>query len=108
MSDNDVAVGRVISVLLADGWHRTVQGSFSIGPLAIGASADPTVPGFWFEEADAGSPYQPTVLTGPMDSIIAVRQVAPAVRSIGDPDRALVSRNGRSARVARLPARVRS
>ena len=108
MSDNDVAVGRVISVLLADGWHRTVPGSFSVGPLGFGAGAELGVPGFCFEEADAGSPYQPTMQTGPLDSIIAVRQVAPAVRSIGDPDRALVSRNGRSARVARLPARVRS
>jgi hypothetical protein len=108
MNDNDVAVGRIISVLLADGWHRTVPGSFSVGPLAIGASAGLTVPGFCFEEADAGSPYQPTVLTGPLDSIIALRQVAPAVRSIGDPDRVLVSRSGRSADVARLPVRVRS
>ena len=46
------------------------------------------MPGFRFEEADAGSPYQPTVLAGPLNSIIAVRQVTPAVRRIGDPDRA--------------------
>jgi hypothetical protein len=102
MSDNDIAVGRVISVLLADGWHRTVPGSFSVGPLPFGASADPRVPGFCFEEADAGSPYQPTVLAGPLDSIIAVRQVTPAMRSIHDPDRALVSHDGRSGHIARL------
>ncbi len=87
MSDNDVAISRVISVLLADGWHHTVPGSFSVGPLGLGA-ADLRVAGFCFEEADAGRPYQPTVLAGPLDSIIAVRQITPAVQGIGDPDRA--------------------
>ena len=106
MSDNDMAAGRVISVLLADGWHRTVPGSFSVGSLAFGASTDPGVPGFCFEEADAGSPYQPTVLAGPLDSIIAVRQVTPAVRSICDRDRAFVSQDSRSAHIARLPRLV--
>ena len=28
MSGNDIAVGRVVAVLLADGWHRIVPGSF--------------------------------------------------------------------------------
>jgi hypothetical protein len=107
MSGNDVIAGRVISVLLADGWHRTVPGSFSVGPLSFGAAADLGVPGFCFEEADAGSPYQPTVLAGPLDSIIAVRQVTPAVRSIGDPDHPRAARNGqRAAPGARLPART--
>ena len=77
MSDNDVAGGRVVAVLLADGWHRIVPGSFRVGPLSFGAEADPGTPGFRFEEADAGRPYQPTVLAGPLDSIIAVRQVDP-------------------------------
>ena len=40
MSDNDMAAGRVISVLLADGWHRIVPGSFSVSPLRFGAGAD--------------------------------------------------------------------
>jgi hypothetical protein len=107
MSGNDVGAGRVISVLLADGWHRTVPGSFSVGPLGFGAAADLGVPGFCFEEADAGSPYQPTVLAGPLDSIIAVRQVTPAVRSIGDPDHPRAARNGqRAAHGARLPVRA--
>jgi hypothetical protein len=86
MSDSCIAVGRVISVLLADGWHRTVPGSFSVGPLSFGAGADPGVPGFCFEEADAGRPYSPAMLTGPLSSIIAVRQVTPAVRRIGAQD----------------------
>ena len=95
MRDNDVtAGGMVIAVLLADGWHRIVRGSFSVGPLSLGAGADLSVPGFWFEEADAESPNRPTVLAGPLDSIIAVRQVTPAVWRIGDLDRARAAHNG--------------
>ena len=59
MSDNEVAA-RVVAVLLADGWHRIIPGSFSVGPL---------------------------------DSIIAVRQVFPVVRRIGEPDRARAAHN---------------
>jgi hypothetical protein len=84
MSHNHVASARVVAVLLADGWHRIVRGSFRVGPLSFEAEAGPGTPGFRFEEADAGSPYQPTVLVGPLDSIIAVRQAAPAVRPISD------------------------
>ena len=75
MSDNEVAAARVLAVLLADGWHRLVRGSFRVGPLSFGAEAGPGTPGFRFEEANAGRPYQPTVLVDPLDSIIAVRQV---------------------------------
>src|SRR5579863_1169480 len=107
MSGNDIGVGRVIAVLLADGWHRTVPGSFSVGPLGFGGAADLGVPGFRFEEADAGSPYQPTMLAGPLDSIIAVRQAGPAVRSIGDSDHPRAARSGqRAANGARLPVRA--
>jgi hypothetical protein len=87
MSHNNVSGPRVVAVLLADGWHRVVRGSFRVGPVSFEAEAGPGTPGFRFEEADAGSPYQPTVLAGPLDSIIAVRQVAPAVRRIGEPGR---------------------
>jgi hypothetical protein len=97
MSANDVAVGRVTSVLLADGWHRIVPGSFSVGPLRFGAGADLGVPGFCFEEADAGSPYHPPVLAGPLESIIAVRQGAGALRRVGDLDRARPARSGQRA-----------
>ena len=55
------------------------------------------IPQLRFEEADAGRPYQPTVLAGPLDSIIAVRQVTPAMRRIGDPDRAWTVHNGQRA-----------
>jgi len=90
MSDNEVAA-RVVAVLLADGWHRIIPGSFSVGPLGFGTGADLGVPGFRFAEADAGRPYQPTMLAGPLNSIIAVRQVTPAVRRVGNPARALAA-----------------
>ena len=61
--------------------------------------------GFRFEEADAGRPYQPAMLAGRLDSIIAVRQVTPAARRIGDPDRARAAHNGhRADQAARLLA----
>ncbi len=97
MSGNDIPVGRVVAVLLADGWHRIVAGSFRVGPLSFEAEAGPGTPGFRFEEADAGRPYQPTVLAGPLDSIIAVRQVTPAVRPVGDHERARAAHNGHRA-----------
>ena len=97
MSDNDMAAGRVVAVLLADGWHRIVPGSFRVGPLSLEAEAGPGTPGFRFEEADAGRPYQPTVLAGPLDSIIAVRQVTPALRRIGDAGQAWAAHNGQRA-----------
>ena len=94
---NNVAGARVVAVLLADGWHRIIRGSFHVGPLSFEAEAGPGTPGFRFEEADAGSPYQPTVLAGPLDSIIAVRQVTPALRGLGEPDRASAAHNGQRA-----------
>jgi hypothetical protein len=108
MRDNDItAGGAVVAVLLADGWHRIIRGSFSVGPLNLGVGVDPSVPGFWFEEADADSPNRLTVLAGPLDSIIAVRQVPPAVRRIGDRDRAWAALSGhRADQTARLPVRA--
>jgi hypothetical protein len=73
MSGNDIAAGRVVAVLLADGWHRIVPGSFRVGPLSFGAEAGPGTPGFRFEEADPSRPYQPTALADPLDNVIAVR-----------------------------------
>ena len=94
MSANDMAVARVVAVLMADGWHRIVPGSFRVGPLSFGAGADPGTPGFRFEEEEAGRPYQPTVLAGPLGSIIAVRQVSQPVRRISDPHRVRTAHNG--------------
>jgi hypothetical protein len=107
MSEKEVAGARVVAVLLADGWHRIVPGSFSVGTLSFEAEAGPGMPGFRFEEADAGRPYQPTALAGPLDSIIAVRQVTPALRRTGDPDWARAAHNGQRAdQGARLRVRA--
>ena len=107
MSNNHVAGARVVAVLLADGWHRIVPGSFRVGPLNFEAEAGPGAPGFRFEETDAGRPYQPTVLAGPLTSIIAVRQVTLARRRIGDPDRARAVHSGqRTDQGARLRVRA--
>ncbi len=98
MSDNHVADDTVVAVLLADGWHRIVQGSFRVGPLTFDAEAGPGTPGFRVEEADTGSPYRPAVLAGPLDSIIAVRQATtPAVRRFAAPGRTRAAYNGRRA-----------
>ena len=96
MNDTQIAATKVVAVLLADGWHRIVPGSFRVGPLSFEAEAGLGAPGFRFEEADAGRPYQPAVLAGPLDSIIAVRQVTPA-RRIGEATRAAEERNDRRA-----------
>ena len=97
MSGTTIATSKVTAVLLADGWHRIVPGSFGVGPLSFEAEAGPGTPGFRFEEADAGRPYQPAVLAGPLDSIIAVRQVTAPLRRIGDPDRAWAAHSGQRA-----------
>ena len=97
MNDNEGAGVTVIAVLLADGWHQIVPGSFRVGPVRFEAEAGPGMPGFRFQEADAARPYRPTVLAGPLDSIIAVRQVSPAVRRIGDQDRVRTVHHGQRA-----------
>ena len=96
MSSTTVAPAKVVAVLLADGWHRVVQGSFSIGALSFGAEDDPDVLGFWFEEADNGSPYRPAALAGPLNSILAVRQVGSA-RQTREPTRPVPRRWARPA-----------
>ena len=98
MNDTLIATTKVVAVLLADGWHRVVPGSFSVGPLSFEAEAGPGTPGFRFEEeAETDGPYRPATLAGPLGSIIAVRQVAPAPRRIGAPDRALTAHHGQRA-----------
>ena len=64
------------AVLLADGWHRIVSGSFQVGPLGFDVGADPGVLGYRFEEADTASPYGPATLAGPLTALLAVRQAA--------------------------------
>jgi hypothetical protein len=97
MSTNDTAATMVVAVLLADGWHQVIRGSFSVGPLSLGAHASLGVLGFRFEEADGGSLNRPASLAGPLDSIIAVREVARAVTHLADLDRARAAHNGHRA-----------
>jgi hypothetical protein len=105
MSDTSGAGTRVVAVLLPDGWHKIVPGTFSVGPMGFGGNADLGARGFSFEESEAGSPYKPVVLTGPLESIVAVRQVSPASRPIADLDRA---RAAHTDQWAGQPARPRS
>jgi hypothetical protein len=97
MSANTAAATQVAAVLLADGWHHVTRGSFSVGPLGLGAHTNLGGLGFRFEEADTGSLHRPTSLAGPLDSIIAVRQVTPAVTRLDDLDRARAAHNGHRA-----------
>jgi hypothetical protein len=86
MSGTTIATAKVVAVLLADGWHHIIPGSFSVGELGFGADADLGILGFGFEEADITSPYRrPGALAGPLNSIIAVRQVVSAGRHLGQP-----------------------
>jgi len=78
MSGTTIATSKVTAVLLADGWHRIIQGSFSVAALRFGAETDPGILGFYCEEADTGSPYRPATLSGPLNSVLAVRQVGSA------------------------------
>jgi len=40
----------VVAVLLADGWHHIVPGSFQVAQLSFGTGADPGVPGYRFQQ----------------------------------------------------------
>jgi hypothetical protein len=97
MNYTDVTSGEVVAVLLPDGWHQIVPGSFSVGTLGFCGEADPGRIGFRFEEANPGRPYRPASLAGPLDSIIAVRQISPAVGRISDLDRARAAHDGHRA-----------
>jgi len=96
MSGIMVAPAKVAAVLLADGWHRVVRGSFSVGTLGFYDGADLDTPGFCFEEADHDSLYQPATLTGPVTSILAVRQAGSGARHPGGRARPAAGRWARS------------
>ncbi len=72
-----VAPATVVAVLLADGWHKVASGSFTIGALGFGDHDDRGVLGYRFEEIAEASPYGPATLAGPLDALLAVRQVTP-------------------------------
>jgi hypothetical protein len=90
MNGTTIATDNVVAVLLSDGWHQVVQGSFSVGALDFGARAEAGAAGFSFEEADHGSPYRPATLAGPLSSILLVRVVTPA----REPSRSAARRSG--------------
>ena len=63
----------VVAVLLADGWHDVNPGSFTVAPLSSGDELGTR--GYRFEETDHGSPYGAVTLVGPLNAVLAVRQV---------------------------------
>jgi hypothetical protein len=78
----EIEVGEVSEVLLSNGWHDVRLGSFEVdaveyvspGRIAAGAlggnGAKAGGPGFKFEETTR---EPPTVVAGPLTSILAVR-----------------------------------
>jgi hypothetical protein len=87
VSETTAPSATVVAVLLADGWHHIVPSSFSVGRLGFAAEAGLGVVGFRFEEVDPGRPYRSTTLAGPLDNILAVRQVNSAdyLRALDEP-----------------------
>ena len=67
----------VVAVLLADGWHQVASGSFTIGALSFGDPDGRGVPGYRFEEISEASPYGPAAMAGPLEALLAVRQITP-------------------------------
>ena len=72
-----IAPTAVVAVLLADGWHRATLGSFTIGALSLGAHTEAARLGYRFEEADDTNPDGPAVLAGPLEAVLAVREITP-------------------------------
>jgi hypothetical protein len=72
-----VAPATVVAVLLADGWHQVASGSFTVGALSFGGPDDRSVLGYRFEEITEASPYGPAVMAGPLEALLAVRQITP-------------------------------
>ena len=67
----------VVAVLLADGWHQVASGSFTIGALSFGDPDGRGVLGYRFEEISEASPYGPAAMAGPLEALLAVRQITP-------------------------------
>jgi len=61
MTNTSITTATVVAVLLADGWHRIVPGSFQVAPMSFG-------------------PGDPGVLAGPLTALLAVRQAATSRR----------------------------
>ena len=67
----------VVAVLLADGWHQVASGSFTIGALSFGGPDGGGVLGYRFEEISEASAYGPAAMAGPLEALLAVRQITP-------------------------------
>ena len=72
-----VTPATVVAVLLADGWHQVASGSFTIGALSFGDADDRGVLGYRFEEITGASAYGPAAMAGPLEALLAVRQITP-------------------------------
>ena len=70
-----VAPEKVVAVLLADGWHKIVSGSFPVGALGLSHNDDRGELGYCFEEIRTTSLDESATLAGPLDAVLAVRQV---------------------------------
>jgi len=70
-----VATEKVDAVLLDDGWHKVALGSFTVGTLSFGDGDDGRVLGYCFEEINNGSLHRSATLAGPLDAVLAMRQV---------------------------------
>jgi hypothetical protein len=96
----------VVAVLLADGWHQVASGSFTIAALSFGEPDGRGVLGYRFEEISEASPYGPAAMAGPLEALLAVRQITPrgprhwphAVGRNGTPDGDATMQRHRSAR----------
>jgi hypothetical protein len=64
----------VDAVLFADGWHKVALESFTVGALGFGDGGGGVL-GYRFEEISEGSLHRPATLAGPLDAVLAVRQV---------------------------------
>ena len=80
MNSTGITAATVAAVLLADGWHRIVPGSFAVGPLSFDTDHAPGVPGYSFEEADTASPYGPATFAGPLTALLALRHATASRR----------------------------
>jgi hypothetical protein len=64
----------VVAVLLADGWHRVSLGSFTVGAFSLATHTDTKTLGYRFEDADDPNAQGPTILAGPLQAVLAIRQ----------------------------------
>jgi hypothetical protein len=57
--------------------RKVASGSFTIGALSFGDADDRGVLGYRFEEITEASPYSPAAMAGPLEALLAVRQITP-------------------------------